>query len=185
VTVPSRARRLFAGWSANLVQIILGVTQQVALVPVFLHYWTSDLLAAWLAIYAAGNLILIADAGLKFRVINRFLGFKSSVDCDGRTACFYPAMQNGRNWRSSFLSDRWVRLMVNDITGLRSARSRRLLSFCCSGFVRDTGRYYSPISGLSLALSQSGRAPPQSSDAIWVYSKKGPARKRSAVLIFG
>ena len=89
---PSRARRLLAGWSANLFQMILGVTQQVALVPIFLHYWTSDVLAAWLAIYAAGNLILIADAGLQLRSINRFLGFKASVDCDGRTACFYAAM---------------------------------------------------------------------------------------------
>ncbi len=90
--VPSRARRLFSGWSANLVQMILGATQQIALVPVFLHYWTSDVLAAWFAIYAAGNLILIADAGLQFRAINRFLAFKSSVDCDGRTARFYAAM---------------------------------------------------------------------------------------------
>jgi len=72
--------------------MILGITQQVALVPVFLHFWTSDVLAAWLAIYSAGNLILIADAGLQFRSINRFLAFKSSVDCDGRTARFYAAM---------------------------------------------------------------------------------------------
>ena len=92
VTGPSRARRLFAGWSANLFQMILGITQQVALVPVFLHFWSSDVLAAWLAIYAAGNLILIADVGLQFRSINRFLRFKSSVDCDGRTARFYAAM---------------------------------------------------------------------------------------------
>jgi O-antigen/teichoic acid export membrane protein len=89
---PSRARRLFAGWSANLFQMILGVTQQVALVPIFLHYWTSDVLAAWLAIYAAGNLVLVADAGLQLRSINRFLGFKASVDGDGRTASFYAAM---------------------------------------------------------------------------------------------
>lgn len=92
MTVPSRARRLFAGWSANFIQMILGVTQQVALIPVFLHYWTSGVLAGWLAIYAAGNLILIADAGLQFRAINRFLGFKTGSDCDGRTSCFYEAM---------------------------------------------------------------------------------------------
>lgn len=92
MTIPSRARRLFAGWSANLFQMILGVTQQVALVPVFLHFWTSEILAAWLVIYAFGNLILIADAGLQSRAINRFLAFKSSVDCDGRTARFYAAM---------------------------------------------------------------------------------------------
>jgi O-antigen/teichoic acid export membrane protein len=88
----SRARRLFAGWSANLFQMILGITQQVALIPVFLHFWSSDVLAAWLAIYAAGNLVSIADAGLQFRAINRFLAFKSSADCDGRTSRFYAAM---------------------------------------------------------------------------------------------
>jgi O-antigen/teichoic acid export membrane protein len=92
ISGPSRARRLFAGWSANLFQMMLGITQQVALVPVFLHFWTSDVLAAWLAVYAAGNLVLIADAGLQFRSINRFLAFKSTADCDGRTARFYAAM---------------------------------------------------------------------------------------------
>ncbi|MBV9564986.1 MAG: hypothetical protein JOY90_31745 [Bradyrhizobium sp.] len=89
---PGRVRRLVAGWSANLVQMVLGVTQQVLLVPVFLHFWTSDVLAAWLALYATGNLVLIADAGLQFRAINRFFAFKSSVDRDGRTGRFYAAM---------------------------------------------------------------------------------------------
>jgi O-antigen/teichoic acid export membrane protein len=92
VLAASRARRLFEGWSANLVQMMLGMTQQVALIPVFLHFWTSDVLAAWLAIYAAGNLVLIADAGLQLRAVNRFFAFKSSIDSDGRTARFYAAM---------------------------------------------------------------------------------------------
>ena len=87
-----RARRLIAGWSASFFQMVLGFTQQVALVPIFLHFWTSDVLAAWLVIYAVGNLILIADCGLQFRAINRFLAFKSSVDCNGRTARFYAAL---------------------------------------------------------------------------------------------
>lgn len=93
MTVSPRARRLFAGWSANLFQMILGVTQQVALVPVFLYFWTSESLAAWLVIYAVGNLVPIADSGLQFRAINRFLALKSGVDCDGRTARFYAAMR--------------------------------------------------------------------------------------------
>jgi len=42
--------------------MVLGITQQVALIPVFLHYWTGDTLAAWLAIYAIGNLAFIANA---------------------------------------------------------------------------------------------------------------------------
>lgn len=83
---------MIAGWSANLVQMVLGITQQVALIPVFLHYWKGDALAAWLAIYAIGNLVFIADAGLQFRTINRFLQFKSAADGDGRTARFYGAM---------------------------------------------------------------------------------------------
>jgi O-antigen/teichoic acid export membrane protein len=89
---PSRARRLSEGWSASLLQMALGIAQQVALVPVFLHYWSNDILAAWLAIYAAGNLVLIVDAGLQFRAINRFLRFKSSFDCDRRTGQFYVEM---------------------------------------------------------------------------------------------
>ena len=89
----SRLQRLLGGWSANMVQLILGATQQVALVPVFLRYCSSDTLAAWLAVYAAGNLVLIADAGLSSRVINRFLSLKSCADGDGRTAQFFAAMQ--------------------------------------------------------------------------------------------
>jgi len=72
--------------------MVLGMTPQVALVPVFLHFWSGETLAAWLVVYSAGYLILIADSGLQFRAINRFLAFKSSVDCDGRTARFYAAM---------------------------------------------------------------------------------------------
>ncbi len=92
MTVPNRARRLLAGWSANLFQLAMGIAQQVALVPIFLHFWTSDIFAAWLVIYASGNLVLIADSGLQLRAINRFFAFKSSVDKDGRTALFYARM---------------------------------------------------------------------------------------------
>src|SRR6266481_9980687 len=88
----NRARRLLQGWSANLLQMGLGMTQQVALIPVFLHVWTSDTLAAWLTIYAAGNLILVADCGLQVRAINKFLTLRSGVDCDHRTAQFFAAM---------------------------------------------------------------------------------------------
>jgi O-antigen/teichoic acid export membrane protein len=92
IAEPSRARRLFGGWSANFLQMILGFTQQVALIPVFLHFWSSEVLAAWLVLYAVGNLALIADSGLQFRAINRFLAFKTCADCDGRTARVYLAM---------------------------------------------------------------------------------------------
>ncbi|WP_085354561.1 hypothetical protein [Bradyrhizobium canariense] len=89
----SRLRRLVQGWSASVVQLALSVSQQVLLVPVFLHFWSGEVLAAWLAIVAAGNLMLVADAGLQLHAINRFLTFKSSVDPDGRTASFYVRMR--------------------------------------------------------------------------------------------
>ena len=92
-TSPGRLQRLLGGWSANLFQIALSVTQQLALVPLLLHYGSGEMLAAWLALYAAGNLALVADAGLSARVINRFLAFKSCADCDGRTASYYASMQ--------------------------------------------------------------------------------------------
>ena len=53
-TVPSRLQRLLGGWSANLTQLILGITQQLVLVPIFLHYRSSDMLAAWLALASVG-----------------------------------------------------------------------------------------------------------------------------------
>ncbi|MBK3665680.1 hypothetical protein JJE66_31235 [Bradyrhizobium diazoefficiens] len=86
-----RVRRLVHGWSANLVQMGLGLSQQLLLIPAFLHVWSGDMLAAWLAIYAAGGLVVVADAGLQLRAINRFLAFRSCADCDGRTASYYRA----------------------------------------------------------------------------------------------
>lgn len=88
-----RLHRLIQGWSANVVQMVLGLTQQLLLIPVFLRFWSSDMLAAWLALYAAGALVIAADLGLQLRSINRFLAFKSCVDCDGRTASFYARMK--------------------------------------------------------------------------------------------
>ena len=64
VSEASRTRRLVEGWSANFVQMLLGLTQQVALVPIFLRYWSHEELAAWFVIYAVGNLVTVADGGL-------------------------------------------------------------------------------------------------------------------------
>lgn len=88
----SRARRIFGGWSANIVQLLLALTQQIVLIPLFLKFWTSDTLSAWLTIFAAGNLILAADAGLHAWALNRFLSFKSRNDCDRRTGRYYGAV---------------------------------------------------------------------------------------------
>lgn len=88
----SREQRLLTGWIANLFQMILGMTQQVVLIPIFLNFWGGEVLAAWLVLYAIGNLVLIADSGFQLRAINRFLAFRSSLDCDGRTAAYYGAM---------------------------------------------------------------------------------------------
>jgi O-antigen/teichoic acid export membrane protein len=87
----SRARRIFGGWSANIVQLLLALTQQIVLIPFFLKYWTGDALSAWLTIFAAGNLVLAADAGLHGWALNRFLSFKAVQDCDRRSSRYYGA----------------------------------------------------------------------------------------------
>jgi O-antigen/teichoic acid export membrane protein len=88
----SRARRIFGGWSANAVGLVLALTQQIVLIPLFLKYWTGETLSAWLAIFAAGMLALTLDAGLHPWALNRFLQFKALADCDRRTNRFYSAM---------------------------------------------------------------------------------------------
>ena len=87
-----RLHRLIHGWSASMVQILLGLTQQLLLIPAFLHFWAIDMLAAWLVIYSASSLLVVADAGLQARALNRFLAFKSCVDCDGRTSSYFAGM---------------------------------------------------------------------------------------------
>ena len=88
----SRKRRIFGGWSANVVGLALALTQQIVLIPLFLKYWTGETLAAWLAIFAAGMLALTLDAGLHGWSLNRFLQFKALADCARRTNRFYGAM---------------------------------------------------------------------------------------------
>jgi O-antigen/teichoic acid export membrane protein len=88
----SRARRIFGGWSANVIQVLLALTQQIVLIPLFLKFWSSDTLSAWLTIFAAGSLVLAADGGLHAWSLNRFLAFKSRSDCDRRTSRYYGAV---------------------------------------------------------------------------------------------
>lgn len=99
----SRRQRLLGGWSANLFQLVLGVTQQLALIPIILHYCSSGMLAAWLALYAAGSLVLLADFGLQSRAINLFLSFKSCTDNERRTAEYFGAMLQLYLWLAGAL----------------------------------------------------------------------------------
>jgi O-antigen/teichoic acid export membrane protein len=73
-------------------QVLLALTQQIVLIPLFLKYWTGDTLSAWLTIFAAGSLVLAADGGLHAWSLNRFLSFKSRTDCDRRTSRYYGAV---------------------------------------------------------------------------------------------
>jgi O-antigen/teichoic acid export membrane protein len=114
----SRARRIFGGWSANVIQLLLALTQQIVLVPLFLNYWTGDTLSAWLTIFAAGNLVLAADAGLHAWALNRFLSFKSRNDCDRRTSRYYGAVFQLFVWFAALLG-----LLLLAIFGLISPSS--------------------------------------------------------------
>jgi len=106
VTLPtsSRARRIFGGWSANVIQVLLSLTQQIVLIPLFLKFWTSETLSAWLVIFAAGSLVLAADGGLHAWSLNRFLSFKSRNNCDRRTSRYYGAVFQLFIWFTALLA---------------------------------------------------------------------------------
>src|ERR1700688_460326 len=95
---------MFGGWSANVVQLLLSLTQQIVLIPLFLKYWTSDTLSAWLTIFAVANLVLAADAGLHAWTLNRFLSFKSRDDCDRRSRRYYGAALQLFVWFAALLA---------------------------------------------------------------------------------
>jgi O-antigen/teichoic acid export membrane protein len=73
-------------------QVLLSLTQQIVLIPLFLKFWAGETLSAWLTIFAAGSLVLAADAGLHAWSLNRFLSFRSRKDCDRRTSRYYGAV---------------------------------------------------------------------------------------------
>jgi O-antigen/teichoic acid export membrane protein len=104
LSASSRARRILGGWSANVIQVLLALTQQIVLIPLFLKYWTSDTLSAWLTIFAAGSLVLAADGGLHGWSLNRFLSFKSPDDCDRRTRRYYAAVFQLFIWFTAVLA---------------------------------------------------------------------------------
>jgi O-antigen/teichoic acid export membrane protein len=122
----SRARRIFGGWSANILQVLLALTQQIVLIPLFLKYWSSDTLSAWLTIFAAGSLVLAADGGLHAWSLNRFLAFKSRSDCDRRTSRYYGAVFQLFVWFTTLFA-----LLLLAIFGLVSPSS--VLGFRAEG----------------------------------------------------
>ena len=61
-------------------------------------------MSAWLIIFAAGNLVLAADAGLHAWSLNRFLAFKSRNDCDRRTSRYYGAVFQLFVWFTAILA---------------------------------------------------------------------------------
>src|SRR5258708_888909 len=93
-------------------------SSQIVLIPLFLKYWTSDPLSAWLTIFAAGSLVLAADGGLHAWSLNRFLSFKSRNDCDRRTTRYYGAVFQLFVWFTTLLA-----LLLLVIFGLVSPSS--------------------------------------------------------------
>ena len=84
--------------------MLLSLTQQIVLIPLFLKFWTSETLSAWLIIFAAGSLVLAADAGLHAWSLNRFLSFKSRNNCDRRTSRYYGAVFQLFIWFTALLA---------------------------------------------------------------------------------
>jgi len=70
VSVSSARNESCRGGPRNLFQLLLGIHAAGRVDPGFPAFLDSDTLAAWLVLYAAGNLVLVADAGLHSRTMN-------------------------------------------------------------------------------------------------------------------
>jgi hypothetical protein len=116
--------------------VIVGVTQQVALVPGFLRFWTSGVLAARLVIYAIGNLIPIADSGLQFRAINRALVLLVLAGAQFLPRSGVLEFQATRHFDVAFIAmtvDMLLTLPSNLVSGLYNAASMVARSGCRAG----------------------------------------------------
>ncbi len=103
-SISSRALRIFGGWSANIFQLLVSLTQQIVLIPLFLRYWGSDTLSAWLTLFAAGSLVFAADAGLHAWTLNQFLSFRAQQDTDLKAGRYYRAALPIFVWFAAFLT---------------------------------------------------------------------------------
>src|SRR5204862_500735 len=101
MSVSSRSRRIFEGWSANLFLLLLGITQQVALVPIFLHFWSGETLAAQLgevaAIVTTGSLLGVVIAYVALQVLVQ--GYLVFIDAHRRFPFLRRPRARWHSWR--------------------------------------------------------------------------------------
>jgi len=79
-----RAKCLVCWWSENLLPDAAGIPSSGPMIPVVLHL-DQRRAASCLPSTPRAISFSLADGVCSFRAIKRFIAFKSSVDCDGRT----------------------------------------------------------------------------------------------------
>ncbi len=137
---PSRARRLFAGWSANLLPDDFGNYPAGRAGSGFSAFLDQRRAGGVARRLRRRQSRFDRRRGLQFRAINRFLAFKSSVDCDGRTARFYAAMLRIYLGLAGLLVDRWCWSVAQLAVALHCARISGRFEFR-RGLRRDDGRH--------------------------------------------
>ncbi|HVB81192.1 MAG TPA: hypothetical protein VNE82_14735 [Candidatus Binataceae bacterium] len=89
---PSSVRhRLFWGFGAQGGAILLRIVQQLALVPILIHVWGTDLYGEWLVIFSAASSLSIVDFGLQIYFGNALLIAWSKGDAAGFRRLFSNA----------------------------------------------------------------------------------------------
>ena len=64
--------RLVGGFTSSISVTMLGIIQQIFLVPLFVRNWPPELYASWLILFSLSVLIAAADLGLHVLAINRY-----------------------------------------------------------------------------------------------------------------
>ena len=120
-----------------------------------------------MSIYAVGNLVLIADGGLQFRAINRFLAFKSSVRLRWPDARFYAALLRIYLGLGVVLAVRRAGCRAVCLAVRRSSDFRRVANFDAAFVVMAAGMLLTLPSGLVAGLY---RARGLYGRAVWLQS---------------
>lgn len=93
------SQRLLGGVAGSLAVTALSVVQQVLMVPLFMHQWSTEEYATWLALFSFASLLAIADFGFHPLSINRY---QVSLAEPGRRA-FAALSRDVRTFVNSYL----------------------------------------------------------------------------------
>jgi len=131
--------RLKKNFSANIYSLVVGIVGQLSIVPIYLHFWGTELYGAWLVLFTIPTLFMFTDAGLASAVGNEVSLCVERGHSDRAEAVFNAAWKYqtviflalfvflvGLVW--TFQVDRWL-----GVRGIPGSEFRAAIIFLAAG----------------------------------------------------